>query len=271
MALTFIDSHCHLQSLPESMMAYARHWVNQTQKEAIERVLSVCLTLDDLPRLASLARIFPGFIDISAGIHPCDVANMVQRDIDVLRLWSSHEHVVAIGEIGLDYYHTTEHIKQQRWAFEAQMHVAEQQQLPVIIHTRQAVEDTLSVLRQFPKVKGVLHCFTEDIGMAEQAMALGYYISFSGIITFKKSNELRTVVRSVPLSHMLIETDAPYLAPHPNRGKTNESKWVRWVAEKVAEIHHVSLEEVSKVTTQNYYDLFAPSVSHETNLNESSA
>ena len=257
---------CHLpdQFLPQDIFSDVSSWVEETQSEGIHRVLSVAITLDDLPRLSSISRQYPGFIDISAGIHPSDVQTSSNACIQALRQWVLHERVVAIGEIGLDYFYTKEYIQKQQWAFEAQMQVAKETGLPVIIHTRDAVDDTLAILKQFPTVKGVLHCFTESFDMAEAAMNLGYMISFSGIITFKKAAAIREVVQQVPMSHLLIETDSPYLAPVPHRGRVNQPKWVKYVGEEVARIHHRSLEEVAAITTQNYYRLFHPNVSYET-------
>ena len=166
--------------------------------------------------------------------------------------------VIAIGEIGLDYYYSAENKAAQQAVFASQIDVAKQLNKPVIIHTREAREDTIRLLRdnQAEKCGGVLHCFTENYDMAKQALDLGFYISISGIITFKNAEELRDVVRKLPLDRLLVETDSPYLAPVPYRGKQNPPAYTREVCEYVAALKGVSVEEMAQITTQNFERLF---------------
>lgn len=172
--------------------------------------------------------------------------------------WADHPRVVALGETGLDYHYSRDSAEIQRSSFAAHLRAAAELRLPLIVHTREAREDTLDLIRAHgnPEVGGVLHCFTESWNMARQAIDLGYYISISGIVTFNSAAELRDVVRQVPLERLLVETDSPYLAPVPHRGKPNQPAYVREVAEFVAQLKGVTLEELAKVTTENFYRLF---------------
>ena len=170
----------------------------------------------------------------------------------------NEKEVVAIGETGLDYYHTQDTIAVQKQSFIDHIHIALEVDKPLIVHTRNAREDTIALLREHGdgKVRGVLHCFTEDLAMAEAAIELGFYISFSGIVTFKSAKELQEVAKIIPLERMLIETDSPWLAPVPYRGKTNQPAYVVEVAEFIAEIRGTTVAEIAKQTTDNFYQLF---------------
>ena len=193
----------------------------------------------------------------SVGVHPLSAAEE-QVDAETLSEMTELNKIVAIGETGLDYYYQTDTQEQQLQSFQTHLQVASKHKLPVIVHTRDAREDTLQMIKAHgdPESAGVLHCFTESWEMAKAAMDLNYSISFSGIITFRNAEELRDVVKKVPLDRILIETDAPYLAPVPHRGKKNEPKFVVDVAQCVADLKGISIEKLAEITTDNFHRLF---------------
>ena len=198
------------------------------------------------------------FDDVSAscGVHPLDQKDAL--DIDLLRKLAVHDKVVAVGETGLDYYYSAETKPVQQESFVGHIDVANELAKPLIIHTRDAREDTINLMREHnaQKCGGVLHCFTEDLDMATKAMDMGFYISISGIVTFRNAEQLRDVVKHVPLDRLLIETDSPYLAPVPHRGKTNQPAYVQDVAYFIAELKGISYKELATATTDNFYRLF---------------
>ena len=193
----------------------------------------------------------------SVGVHP-DYEDIIEPDVDLLVKHSKNDKVVAIGETGLDYYRLKGDLTWQRNRFRTHIKAAVKAKLPLIIHTRNAQKDTISIMKEegASNARGVMHCFTETYDMAKQAIDQGFYISFSGIITFKNADDIRETVKKIPLESILIETDSPYLAPVPNRGKLNQPSNVIFVAEKIAEIKNLSVEEVADVTTRNFFTLF---------------
>jgi len=193
----------------------------------------------------------------SVGVHP-DYEDIVEPDVALLVKHSQNDKVVAIGETGLDYFRLTGDLTWQRDRFRTHIRAAIKAKLPLIIHTRNAQKDTISIMKEegASDARGVMHCFTETYDMAKKAIDQGFYISFSGIITFKNAEAIRETVKKIPLESILIETDSPYLAPVPNRGKLNEPANVTYVAEKIAEIKNLSIEEVADVTTRNFFSLF---------------
>lgn len=254
----FVDSHCHLDRLSEhthggdvaATLAAAR-------AANVSQFLAISTSLDELPGLAAIAREHHD-VAISAGLHPLHQAPSeptVQDIVDAAEQFGA----VAIGETGLDYhYQESVPVSVQHERFKRHLIAAKELALPVIVHTREAKEDTLALLREYsdPKVGGVLHCFTEDLDMAREAVRLGFYISLSGIITFRNAAALRTLARQLPLDRLLIETDSPYLAPVPYRGKPNEPAWVVEVAECIARERGITVDEVAMQTTVNFYQLF---------------
>jgi TatD DNase family protein len=252
-----VDSHCHLDRIDltpfggELDRALAAAAAN-----GVEHFLSVSTELETWPAIAALAEERPA-VSISVGVHPNAHGD---RPPSVARLVEQAQHpkVVAIGETGLDYYYGGDRREHQQACFRAHVVAARETGKPLIIHTRDAREDTLRVLEEedAAAVGGVLHCFSEDWEMAAQSLALNFYISFSGIVTFKNAGQLREVARRVPAHRLLVETDSPYLAPVPHRGKPNQPAWVRHVAEHVAHLRGESLEEVARVSTANYFRLF---------------
>jgi len=252
-----VDSHCHLDRLDlsdrdaglDGILADAR-------ARGITQFLSVAV---DLATSASLVELTERYDHVysSVGVHPLQKIDQPVPEVEQLVALARAPKVVAIGETGLDNFYSAESHQWQRDSFIRHLQASQQTGLPIIIHTRDAREETLELLRQYPlQAAGGMHCFTETWEMAEAAIELGFYISFSGIVTFKSADELREVVRRVPLDRILVETDSPWLAPVPHRGKQNEPQYVREVAETVADLKGVSLEQLAEITTQNFHRLF---------------
>ncbi|WP_025820239.1 TatD family hydrolase [Shewanella marina] len=251
-----IDSHCHLDRLKiapdhDSLVDV----IAEAKRRGVDYMLCVNVRQQGFEamrdRMASFENVF-----LSAGVHPLDVKEGLE--VAGLSQYATDKRVVAIGETGLDYFYSPETKAIQQDCFEKQIDVAVEVGKPLIIHTRGAREDTIAMLKQghADKVGGVLHCFTEDWDMAKAAMDLGFYISISGIVTFKNAGELRTVVRKIPKDRLLVETDSPYLAPIPYRGKENQPAFVRDVAEFVAEVRGEKYEELAEFTSNNFFALF---------------
>jgi TatD DNase family protein len=255
----FVDSHCHL-TFPElhSRIDELRHAMQTAQ---VDRALCICTTLEEFPSVHALALRYDNFW-ASAGVHP-DSEGVSEPDVaDLLRL-AALPRVVAIGETGLDYYRlngrTLAQMEWQRERFRVHIRAARASGLPLVVHTRSASQDTLDLLREEGggAVQGVFHCFTETQDVADAALDMGFHISFSGILSFKNAEALRQVARRVPLDRCLIETDSPYLAPVPYRGKTNQPAYVAHVAAQLAELKACSIECVAEVTSHNFGRLFS--------------
>jgi TatD DNase family protein len=249
-----VDSHCHLD-FPE--LAGQLDSVFELMREnRVERALCVAVTLENFPRVRKLAETYPQ-IHASVGVHP-DYEGVAAVTAAELVTLATHPKVVAIGETGLDYYRLKGDLEWQRERFRTHIRAARDCGKPLIIHTREAANDTLRIMREegAGEAGGVMHCFTESWEMAEAAMEMGFYISFSGIVTFKNAKALQEVARRVPLENMLVETDAPYLAPVPHRGKTNQPGYVTHVAAEIAQIKGTTLDQVAQITTDNYKQLF---------------
>lgn len=254
----YVDSHCHL-SFPELELRLPE--IRAAMAEAgVDRALCICTTLEEFERVHALATTYSNFW-CSAGVHP-DNEEVCEPSVDDLLALAAQPRVVAIGETGLDYYRlagrSIAEMEWQRDRFRVHIRAARQSGLPLVIHTRSASEDTLRLLREEEGelAGGVFHCFTETASVARAALELGFYISFSGILTFKTASELREVAAFVPLDRCLIETDSPYLAPVPYRGKTNTPAYVPWVARQLAEIKGLKLEEIAAATSRNFESLF---------------
>lgn len=250
-----VDSHCHLNRLKLKEGETLSDAIEFARSRAIEHMLCVSVTLDEYPAMRDLVAQYDD-VSVSCGVHPLDLEKPYA--IDILRSYAASDEVVAIGETGLDYHYSKETVAQQQESFRQHIRVARELNKPLIIHTREAREDTLQILREedAQQVGGVVHCFTETKEMAQAAMELGFYISFSGIVTFKNAEALREVAQMVPLEQMLVETDSPYLAPIPYRGKSNQPGYVKEVAEYLALLKGVSYEEFARITTDNFYRLF---------------
>lgn len=252
-----VDSHCHLDRLDLSAYEGQLDLALQAAKDhGIEHFLCVCIDLENFPKVLSIAERYPE-VQTTIGLHPTDSVDHEPSIEDLIKL-GSHPEVVGVGETGLDYYRCTGDMGWQQQRFRRHIQAALALRKPLIIHTRMAAEDTIKILKQENAhlVSGVMHCFTESWEIAQQAMDLGFYISFSGIITFQNAKALHEVVKKVPLDRMLIETDSPYLAPVPYRGKTNEPAYVRFVAERIAELKQLPFAAVAEATTNNFLELF---------------
>tara|TARA_B100001173_G_scaffold244408_1_gene214499 strand:- start:283 stop:1056 length:774 start_codon:yes stop_codon:yes gene_type:complete len=250
----YIDSHCHI-NFSELNEKIDQVLANMKDNN-ISHALCVSVTLDKIDEILGLAKKYSN-IYASVGVHP-DYEDIQEPDIETLYRYSKEKKVVAIGETGLDYFRLKGDLTWQRDRFRTHIRAAIKSELPLIIHTRNAQEDTINIMKEegANSATGVMHCFTESYEMAKQAIDLGFFISFSGIITFKNAESLRDTVKKVPIENILIETDSPYLAPVPNRGKLNEPANVRYVAEKIAELKGISIEEVAEITTNNFFNLF---------------
>lgn len=255
--LFIIDSHCHLDSLDyETRHKNVDEVIENAKARGVHHFISICTTLGRFEGMKNLTA-HRNEVSLSCGVHPLNVEDE-PFDYDKLVALSQDPKVVAIGETGLDYHYTPETKALQQSLFVQHIEVANKLNKPLIIHTRSARQDTMEMLEQngAEKCGGVLHCFTEDWAMAKRALDLGFYISISGIITFRNAEELRDVVRKVPLDRLLVETDSPYLAPIPYRGKPNQPAYVRETCEYVATLKGVSTEELARITTQNVQNLF---------------
>ncbi len=251
-----VDSHCHLD-FPDfdGKMAEVRE---EMRENGVTHALCISVNLAGFPKVLGLAETYANFF-ASVGVHP-DHEDRVAVDPARLAELARHPRVVAIGETGLDYYRVSGDLEWQRERFRAHIRAARDCRKPLVVHTREAADDTLRIMREegAAEVGGVMHCFTESQEVAEAAVSLGFHISFSGIVTFKNSGRLKEVARRVPLDRLLVETDSPYLAPVPHRGKTNRPALVRHVAEEVARLRGMRLEDVARATTGNFRRLFRP-------------
>jgi len=252
--MSLVDSHCHIDFDPlypriDDVLANAR-------ENDVSYLLCVSVNLEDFPRVLALAEQHD-HIFASVGVHPNEQAGR-EPSVDELLELADHPRVVAIGETGLDYFRSQGELDWQRDRFRRHIRASRECGKPLIVHSRDAPGDTIRVMRgeKADGAGGVMHCFAEDWDMAKQALELGFYISFSGIVTFKNAKAVQEVARKTPLDRILVETDSPYLAPVPYRGKTNEPAYVRHTAEYVAELRGISYEELARATSDNFFRLF---------------
>ena len=224
--------------------------------EEVGHALCVSVTLDKFPEVLALAEQYDNFY-ASVGVHP-DYEDIEEPTVELLVRFANHPKIVAIGETGLDYFRLTGDLEWQRLRFRTHIRAAILAKKPLIIHTRSAAADTLRIMQEegAAQVGGVMHCFTESLEVALAAIGMGFYISFSGIVTFKNATQLKEVAQQIPLDKMLVETDSPYLAPMPFRGKTNQPAYVKYVAQEIANLRGISLDEVMQATTANFFNLF---------------
>jgi len=249
-----VDSHCHL-NFPE-LAGRVDEALARMRENGVTHALCISVTLQEFPQVRALAERYP-HIYASVGVHP-DYDNVPQVTEKELVDLASHPRVVAIGETGLDHYRIKGGAEWQRERFRTHIRAARRSRKPLVIHMRDAADDTLRIMQEerAGEVGGVMHCFTGSWKEAQAAIELGFLISFSGIVTFKNATALKEVARQVPLERMLIETDSPYLAPVPFRGKTNEPALVKHVAEEIARLRDLSLEQVATATSDNFFKLF---------------
>ncbi len=250
-----VDSHCHLD-FPE-LQADLPGVLERMREAGVTHALTISTTLATFPAVRALARSRPN-LWCSGGVHPDERRDEREATEDELVAMADDPKVVAIGETGLDYYRVEGDTDWQRHRFRAHIRAARRAGKPLVIHTRAAAADTLAIMREegASEAGGVMHCFTEAWEVAESAMALGFHISFSGIVTFKNAQALKDVAKRVPLERMLVETDSPYLAPVPHRGRTNEPGYVKHVAEEIARLRGIAFEDVARATSENFFQLF---------------
>ena len=252
----FVDTHCHLTML--DLTPYdgdLDQALAQAREAGVSKFMSISVDLDDHIELAKIAARHAD-VGYTVGVHPCEeAATMARATTEYLVELAQPEKVWAIGETGLDYYHSTDFISEQKDCFARHIHASQIVKKPVVVHTRVAKHDTVDIIRAEKSTHGILHCFTEDWATAKAVLDCGYYVSFSGIVSFKNAQDLRDVAKQVPLDRVLIETDSPYLAPMPYRGKSNEPKYVPYVAKALCDVYDKSLEEMAEITKQNFENL----------------
>lgn len=250
----FVDSHCHI-NFPELENIFDEVLENMRQND-VSHALCVSVNLEDFPQVRLLAERHD-HIYASVGVHP-DHESDAEPTEELLVELAEHPKVIAIGETGLDYFRLKGDLEWQRTRFRTHIRAARKCRKPLIVHTREAAQDTLRLMDEegAAEAGGVMHCFTESLEVARAAIEMNFYISFSGIVTFKNATSLKDVARHIPLDRILIETDSPYLAPVPYRGKLNQPAYVKHVAEEIAALRGISLEEAGRATTDNFRRLF---------------
>ena len=252
--MPFVDSHCHI-NFPE-LVANIDDVLAKMHANDVVSALCVSVNLADFPKVLALAEQHP-HIYASVGVHP-DYEDVEEPSVAQLVKLAQHRKIIAIGETGLDYFRLTGDLEWQRERFRTHIRASIACKKPLIIHTRSAAEDTIRIMQEenAHQAGGVMHCFTESWEVAEAAIAMGFYISFSGIVTFKNAKQIKEVAQRMPMERILIETDSPYLAPTPHRGKMNQPAYVKHVAEEIALLRGISVDEVGRFTTENFERLF---------------
>ena len=252
-----IDSHCHLDRI--DLKPYNNDFnsfMDEAKAIEIEHLLCIAIDLEAYPQMLNLVQDYQN-ISVTVGVHP-NVSDGQEPTVEELIALGNNDKVSGIGETGLDYFRSEGDLEWQRQRFRNHIHAAKTLNKPLIIHTREAKEDTLRILKEenAEQVGGIIHCFTEDWAFAKAAMDLNFYISFSGIVTFNNTDSIKEVAKKMPTNRMLIETDSPYLAPVPFRGKPNYPIYVKYVAEQLALLKGVSVNKIAELSTNNFYELF---------------
>ena len=252
----FVDTQCHLTMLDLTpYQGDLDQALAQARLAGVSKFMGISVDLDDHIQLSQIASRHAD-VGYTVGVHPCeDEQTMARATTDYLVELAQSEKVWALGETGLDYYHSTDFIAAQKQCFARHIQASKIVKKPVVVHTRSAKHDTADIIKTEQSTHGILHCFTEDWETAKAVLDCGYYISFSGIISFKNAQDLRDVAKQVPLDRVLIATDSPYLAPVPYRGKTNEPKYVPYVAKALSDVYDKSVEEIGMITAQNFENL----------------
>lgn len=250
----FIDSHCHL-NFPE-LANNIEQLIENMKQNGVTHALCVSVNFESLPQILEITEQYENLY-ASVGVHP-DYELEAEPSLDEIVKFSSHPKVIAIGETGLDYYRLSGDLEWQRERFRVHIRAAKQCGKPLIIHTRAAAQDTLRIMEEegAAEVGGILHCFTETLQVAEAAISMGFHISFSGILTFKSASAIKEVAQLIPIEKILIETDSPYLAPVPYRGKINQPSYVKYIAQELANLRSTSVEEIGRATSGNFKRLF---------------
>ena len=247
----FIDTHCHLSKEDYEDIDKI---IEDNKNNYIDKMIISGCSKESIKESLELSKKYED-VYVTIGYHPSEVLIITDDDLKQLKKQLKEAKVVGVGEIGLDYHYGKEDIDKQKELFRKQMKIAEEEKLPVVIHSRDATFDTINILKEFPNVKGVIHCFSGSLETAREYISMGYKIGIGGVITFKNSN-LPNVVLEIGLKNIVLETDSPYLAPEPFRGKQNSSKYVPIIAEKIADIFDIPIEKVSDITLKNTYELF---------------
>jgi len=252
-----IDSHCHLDRI--DLKPYQNDFacfMHEAEVNQIEHLLCIAIDLESYPAMLDLVAGYPQ-ISVTVGVHP-NVKDCIDPSVDELIALGRPDNVMGIGETGLDYFRSEGDLSWQHQRFRNHIRAAKTLKKPLIIHTREAKNDTLRILKEedASEVGGVIHCFTEDWEFAQKALDLNFYISFSGIVTFNSASEIKEVAKKIPADRFLIETDSPYLAPVPFRGRPNYPTYVRYVAEHIAELRGTSINKIAELSTDNFYALF---------------
>ncbi len=255
----WIDSHCHLNHSGIEEKGAPSDIIAAAKKAGVSGMISVCCRISqEMDELLTIANNHDN-VWCSVGTHPHDAGLEAEKNIsedEIIKIANSSDKIIAIGETGLDYYYDNSPRDEQQASFHKHIRASIKTDLPIIIHTRNAEEDTVNIMREHSELRGVMHCFSGSADLAQKALDMGFYISFSGIVTFKKADDLREVAKNVPLDRVLIETDAPFLAPVPYRGSVNEPAYVAKIGEFLADIYEVEVEEFAKITTDSFHRLF---------------
>ncbi len=250
--MQLIDSHCHINF--DSLSSRLPEVLQNMEHNQVKQALAISVSRETFDEVRTLAETYP-HIYATVGIHP-DSETAAEFTLDELIAHAQHPKVVGIGETGLDYHWCSGDLSWQHQRFITHIQASKQTNLPLIIHTRKAADDTMRLLAEHGATQAVMHCFSEDTRIAKMALDLGYYISFSGILTFKNAKGIQAAAQYCPLDRILVETDAPFLAPMPYRGKLNEPAYVRHTAEFLAQLRNTDLETIAAATTENFYRLF---------------
>lgn len=248
-----IDTHAHLDY--EGLTDNLDGIIGNAIDAGIEKMIVPGVELSGLPQIIEIIEKYDNVFGAVA-VHPSEAKGWQDSNLDELRKYARHEKIVAIGETGLDYYHDKSFIDTQKQAFRAHLQLAREMSLPVMRHDREAHAHTIAILKEFPDVKGVMHCFSGSVEFAMECINIGYYIALGGPVTFKNAHKPKEVAAKVPLDRLLLETDAPFLAPHPYRGQTNEPAYIKLIAEEIARLRGITIEELADATTANAEKLF---------------
>ncbi len=248
----YIDTHCHISKEDYDDIDTV---IRENKENGVSPIILSGCTRDTIKETLSICNQYLEGVYATIGFHPSEASITTASDLAFLEELLTHTKIVGVGEIGLDYHYGKEDIEQQKKLFRKQMEIAEKHHLPVVIHSRDATQDTIEIIKEFPNVKGDIHCFSGSVETAKEYVSMGYKIGIGGVVTFKNSN-LYKVVEAIGIENILLETDAPYLTPEPFRGKINSSKYIPYIAKKVAEILAIDEKEVAKITSENAAKLF---------------
>jgi len=252
--MEFFDSHAHYND--KKFEEDREYLINEIYNEGITRIINAGYSLESSKEAIEIAKNYD-FMNVIVGVSPNDIENFKETDLIEIENLAKRKNVVAVGEIGLDYYWNTDNKELQKKIFTSQIEIANKLELPIVIHTREAIYDTLEILKKYNcNKKGVFHCCPLNKDLIREGLKLGFYISFAGPITFKNSKNAEEIIKMVPLEKILIETDSPYLSPEPLRGKRNDSRNVKYIAQKIADIKGIEVEEVAKITYSNAKRIF---------------